>query len=125
MRRQSNTLAALGFVETVQSMPDSDTCKVASACDDALLSGAGPFHDCRLVRGEREQGPTELRMTQIGSACWEEPAADNPAAPSERVFALKAGPRNFLSVLQDLETPLAPRFETAFTPSTNKTRASL
>ena len=121
----ANTLAASGFVETVQSMPTATPAKSSAPTTTLYYQAPDRFTTVGSYEVNGSKVLTELRMTQIGSACWEEPAADNPAAPSEESFCAQSGSSEFLSVLQDSKTHLVSRFEAAFTRSTNKTRSLL
>ena len=103
MRRQSNTLAASGFVETIQLTPIATPPQPPAPATTIDYQAPDRFVTVASYEVNGSKVPTELRMTQIGSACWEEPAADNPAAPSVQSVCAQSGTSEFLSVLQDLE----------------------
>jgi hypothetical protein len=98
----ANTLAASGFIETFQS---SATATISSSAPTTTIDYQAPDRfvvvESYEVNGSKAR--TELRITQIGSACWEEPAAENPGSPSVQVVCAPTGGSEFLSVLRDLE----------------------
>jgi hypothetical protein len=99
----ANTLAASGFVETFQSIPTATPAKSSEPTTTIFYQAPDRFATVGSYEVNGSKVPTELRMTQIGSVCWEEPAADNPGAPSAENICTPSGSSQFLGVLQDLE----------------------
>jgi hypothetical protein len=99
----ANTLAASGFVETFQFIPTATPTKSSAPTTTIYYQAPDRFGTVGSYEVNGSKVPTELRMAQIGSACWEEPAADSPGAPSAESSCVPSGNSQFLSVLQDLE----------------------
>ncbi len=99
----ANTLAASGFVETLQSTAGATTTTSSSPTTTIDYQAPDRFAVVGSYQENGGKGRTELRFTQIGSACWEGPAAENPGAPSVQSVCAPTSGSDLLNVLRDLE----------------------